>query len=654
MARPQSTFIFLETDTFAAKSAEKKEQMRVDAEKGINSPETVRRPYRGIQIKDDVYATLSVRRADGTPIHLTSSSAKVEKAGESMTGAVAEYSDFILQRIDDQRVEKQQIIETFGEPFVYFFGERPRMVSFSGLLMNTEDFNWRAQFWDNYEKHLRGTKLVEVNARCYLVYDTILIEGYPLTATASDMAELPHQIPFQMQMFVTAYYDFSNIGSTKVPDQTFSLDATNALLDEQRGKPYVSTTMAVRKANLESRGAGGVLAELRSAIKKTNNMVGIARNYMQKAQQYLGGRIIRVPIGIAGALANAGTPEFATGSAPTVGSEPGTTAGWDARTGTFKTVVGSVKVRAPRPTTFAPGWTSPITGSGRGHYWENYDEYPIARKVNSNESNFERAASAALNAGGERLAAMEAYQNGLLKFTLTDFSNEWGQGTMEPSRIDNVMEAVTFVKSNFGMIMNAKTFVTEPGGPDAVARQILGLPSTRHPTVDMSRRGIKVGPDGINLSPLADQYIGADAALTFQGTANAIASGAEPPGSLGDTFTQGRYKSADLVNQDKKYESAYGTEDYTALVASNPEAEANLTESFGDSDAAPDGSEIDPKPGTFESVYGAGVSTTIKPGSTEQALLLQQSQRGSVAQRDEDTTGIVSVGDVTATIESVI
>ena len=157
-----ATFVEIQTDAFADRLTE-----LTDAKKWNYAG--VRRPYRGIEIKEDTYAIMKVIRADGTEIPLTDAGGEVRpqsgnktKAGGSVPAKSAKsggastynYSNFVIQRIDESRQEKSQILETFGDTFIFFFGERPRLLNVSGLLMNTLDFNWRTEFWYNYENHL--------------------------------------------------------------------------------------------------------------------------------------------------------------------------------------------------------------------------------------------------------------------------------------------------------------------------------------------------------------------------------------------------------------------------------------------------------------------------------------------------------------------
>jgi len=218
-----ATFIELRTDAFAGNITS------LNVNSGIVQP-PVRRPLRGIEIKDDRYATLRVIKADGTDIPFLDSGSIRSKSqagsanlqqntapGSSSAASSIIYSNFILQNVDDARQEKSQLMETFGDTYVFFFGERPRILQVSGLLFNTLDFNWRSEFWKNYETVFRGTKLVEQNARLYLQWDDIIVEGYVLGAQAQDVADLPYHIPFSFTLFVTNHTYLSAIGDDMYP-----------------------------------------------------------------------------------------------------------------------------------------------------------------------------------------------------------------------------------------------------------------------------------------------------------------------------------------------------------------------------------------------------------------------------------------------------
>ena len=164
----------------------------------------VRRPLRVIEIKDDTYAYIKLVRMDGKEVELVDSSSK--------TGYSTEYANFILQSVQEQRMERHQIIETFGDSYLFIFGEAPRFLQVSAVLINTFDFNWKAEFMYNYDNFLRGTKSLEKGARMYLFYDENVVEGYILNASImQESQQAPYMVQLQFQVFVTNHRNVSLI-----------------------------------------------------------------------------------------------------------------------------------------------------------------------------------------------------------------------------------------------------------------------------------------------------------------------------------------------------------------------------------------------------------------------------------------------------------
>lgn len=247
------------------------------------------------------------------------------------------YANFIIQNIADVRQEKSQILETFGDTFIFFFGERPRILQVSGVLFNTLDFNWRTEFWYNYETTLRGTKLVEQNARLYLYYDDIVVEGYMLGAQAQDISEAPYHIPFSFTLFVTNHTYLSSIGDDDFPvTSAVSIEPLQRVMDMDSALREMkvqaiqaghieSTTQAVVRANQELRAeytrsvtGVGTAAGSFTASKNllTNAMImGIGASqgltFLSIANHFFKHRVMRFPRGIAGADSYAGPPQYA-------------------------------------------------------------------------------------------------------------------------------------------------------------------------------------------------------------------------------------------------------------------------------------------------------------------------------------------------------
>lgn len=204
-----AVFIELTTDAFEQNLARLADKYAPADRAGLSS---VRRPLRGIEVKEDTSAMIKVVRADGLEIPLVDSGAP--------TGVASRTANFIIQTIQEARMEKHQIIETFGEPYIFFFGEAPRFLDVTAVLINSLDFNWEAEWWDNWEKRLRGTKSVELGARTYLFYDDSIVEGYMLMAQALKTSEQPFIVQLTFRMFVTNSRNVSFIGDPNYPIQS--------------------------------------------------------------------------------------------------------------------------------------------------------------------------------------------------------------------------------------------------------------------------------------------------------------------------------------------------------------------------------------------------------------------------------------------------
>lgn len=182
------------------------------------SRRTIRRPTRGIQLKEDTFATLRVIASNGSMKPLVDAGSRKEGEGGKFLEiggrrANDTYSNFLLQNISEDRQEKQQVLETFGEAYIFLFGQRARMMQFSGILANTQDFNWEAEWWHNYDNYLRGTKCVEMDAQVFLSFDDTVVGGYIIATQASKTANERNFVNFQFTLFVTYYANIHSVGN---------------------------------------------------------------------------------------------------------------------------------------------------------------------------------------------------------------------------------------------------------------------------------------------------------------------------------------------------------------------------------------------------------------------------------------------------------
>lgn len=269
----------------------------------IGTFDHVRRPVRGIQLKDATYATIQVRTADGRNIPLVDAGGAKSDTNNPDISYTDKFSNFLLQSMQESRTEKMQIVQTFGAPFVFFFGEQPRMIAGSGILLNTDDFNWRAEFLENYDKYLRGTRCVENKARVTLAWDDIVVEGYFVTVNLTETSENTNFVRLEFQMFLTNYQNISRIGYSQFPASSAEIDLNPNDLDttgEGIGN-LQSITRSVRNLNVQSLGLkNSMLQSIREGISSVLTIDGRLTSVLQLANQFVSGRNVRVPFGFAG------------------------------------------------------------------------------------------------------------------------------------------------------------------------------------------------------------------------------------------------------------------------------------------------------------------------------------------------------------------
>lgn len=268
----------------------------------------VRRPTRGIQIKNDTYATLKVIRGNGEEIKLVDAGSRTgEKDGDKSVSSV--YSNFLIQNVTEERMEKQQVVETFGEAYIFFFGERPRVLNVQGVLINSFDFNWEAEWWHNYENFLRGTKCVEQDARVYLQYDETLVSGYILSTNSGKSAQEKNHVPFMFQMFVTDYTNVSKIGSSD-PNQS-GLEPYDGASYGYAASVYGPMVLPYGPSRASLTGKSMSLTEsllktgisaVQSAWQAAQDLANMANLPAQYLDRFLG-NVVRVPVGFQGAVA---------------------------------------------------------------------------------------------------------------------------------------------------------------------------------------------------------------------------------------------------------------------------------------------------------------------------------------------------------------
>jgi uncharacterized protein YukE len=295
-----TTTIQVIPDRFDAEQASSVDGLSKNPNQFSNS---VRRPTRGIVIKEDTYATLRVvALGNNKSIDLIDAGSNRPRPDVNNKRVTDVYSNFLIQAVSEERAEKQQIIETFGEPFIFLFGERARIVSFQGVLINTFDFNWEAEWWENYDKFLRGTQCVENDARVYIAFDETLVSGYILQSSAQKVAQERSYVQFNFSLFVTGYTNFSKLGDPNALEGAGPISPSSAAAAKFRptliAPNQTITGVTSLQEGLAVQGVQAVQNAWNSAQAAASNLVSQVGTAITGT-----GTLVRVPIGFEGALA---------------------------------------------------------------------------------------------------------------------------------------------------------------------------------------------------------------------------------------------------------------------------------------------------------------------------------------------------------------
>lgn len=117
---------------------------------------------------------------------------------------------FYLTTFTEDKVEKVQIMETFGSPHVTFFGQRARAYEGAGQVLESETTNpiypskyrWASGLQEFYDNHLRGSELVRSGKIAQIYIGSYILEGYFLNLMMSSNANDPYKKQFSFSFLV--------------------------------------------------------------------------------------------------------------------------------------------------------------------------------------------------------------------------------------------------------------------------------------------------------------------------------------------------------------------------------------------------------------------------------------------------------------------
>lgn len=203
-------------------SSKAKLEQEVKEDSGEESQKHVRRPLNGLRPNKNYYATIM------SPNGMLNSSYLDSKKLTNFN------NNFLIQSMTFSRDEKMQVIETFGENYVYFFGNRSPVANFRGMLLNSQTFEWFAEFDTNYVNSFRGTRSAARNKEISITVDGVIYYGHIHNVSYDLNSEQPSSIGVSFSMHVARVQHLTNPTSLKNKSRPLAEvlnDQSNTLLN---------------------------------------------------------------------------------------------------------------------------------------------------------------------------------------------------------------------------------------------------------------------------------------------------------------------------------------------------------------------------------------------------------------------------------------
>lgn len=369
----------------------------------------VRRPLRGIVLRENTYGQMAVVGAGGDSAGLYSSSAQGGRTGWT--------ADLLIQSLSISRSEKFQPLPTFGAAYGYFFGENHTFINVSAALLDTQDFPWKRDWWANYEESLRGTRLVEARRRVVLACNDTLFEGYIVQSNTSEVAAEEGMAQMSFQMWVVNVVYNGTPGVALLPGASGGTERPYVTLPPHRSSSAPTTDPDAPV------GLFAALQRISDAFTEVKTWVG---DKLEAVEDFLYGRNMVIPAGAMSASAVLTPAQYAAvrdsvydTSAPTR---------WQAATA---------------------AWAQAATGEG----WQNYDEFlenpPSAAWTSGDLTEMDEEIAAFVGEGlSERL---NAYSDYLLTQQMQELNPRWTiTGGYRPSELVRVLGRASFAAISLG------------------------------------------------------------------------------------------------------------------------------------------------------------------------------------------------------------
>lgn len=202
------------------------------------------------------------------------------------------YIDFLLQQAQESFTEKFEAIDVLSDNYVsYFYGQQPPIFQYAGVLLNSQQDDWRAAFMDMYHDLLRGTKMARRQLVVTLSYDDVFVTGVLVSMSQMLNAEMELAVPFTFQMLVKRYDTHTRFRTgrsipTSQANYSYKItpaDFANTSIVTSKASLYVSAAASFTVTNRE-KNKEDVAREIKSAFV-TEGFEGALRDQEEKKSE---------------------------------------------------------------------------------------------------------------------------------------------------------------------------------------------------------------------------------------------------------------------------------------------------------------------------------------------------------------------------------
>jgi hypothetical protein len=141
-------------------------------------------------------------------------------------GQFFKFADFIITDVSISSREKMQVVNTFSDPVVFFYGSMPEFASFQGMLLNSNIYDlpgqsaytrtqgsntsnvagqhpiWKWRFIQNYEERFKASASLQRGHSIFIVYDDVCLECRITGFNFSQNAANDKLVPFNFSVFI--------------------------------------------------------------------------------------------------------------------------------------------------------------------------------------------------------------------------------------------------------------------------------------------------------------------------------------------------------------------------------------------------------------------------------------------------------------------